>query len=211
MLLDAGADIDACLPSNDRPLHVALSNEKEDVTLFLVQRGADIAARGSKNETGLLCAAEFDAPRALQVLLDKGLSTEDVDEDSYSALCLSGSRQITEILLKHGADVHYQDRNGWTALHHAVCNRDFDIAQELLMAGADADVKTEDDGFDVFNRIDDIEDEWERMTFIRVLEKVHALKRKKTEADANSKAKEEVESGDIDDDLEMVDRSECVS
>lgn len=211
LLLDAGADIEACGTNKDRPLHIALASEKEDVALLLLRRGADITARGSKNETTLLCAAEFDSPRALQILLDKGLSTEDVDEESFSPLCCSGSRKITELLLMHGANVNYQDKNGWTALHHAICNRDYEIARELLMGGADTNVKTKDDGLDVFNRIDGIEDEWERMTFVRILDNVHAWKKVKAETATESKDNEEVDNDDIDNDMEMVDRSECVS
>jgi hypothetical protein len=61
------------------------------------------------------------------------------------------------MLIKHGANVHYADKDGWTPLHQAVCNGDTNVAIALVEAGAKLDARTRDDGLSVLERAEDME------------------------------------------------------
>lgn len=170
-LLDAGADIELALPNGDRPLHVALINENEELALLLLDRGADIYAFASRNRSPLHIAADYNLPSAVLELLDRGLTTQidHIDESTWTPLCCCGHVDIVEILLEHGANVHYADRDGWTPLHQAVHNGEGDVALALIAAGAKLDGRTRDDGQSVLERAVDLA-EWQDATRERPIE-----------------------------------------
>lgn len=162
-LLDAGADIECALSNGDRPLHVAMINENEKVALLLMERGADIYAFASRNRSPLHIAADYSLFRAAEELLSRGLTTqiEHVDESTWTPLCCCGHVDIVELLIEHGANVHYADKDGWTPLHQAVHNGERDVALALVEAGARLNDCTLDDGLMVLERALDLE-EWGR-------------------------------------------------
>ena len=49
-----------------------------------------------------------------------------------------GRATVLTALLQHGADVNFQDENGYTALFWAACQNQVAIIHQLLEAGADA-------------------------------------------------------------------------
>jgi hypothetical protein len=79
------------------------------------------------------------------------------DESTWTPLCVCGHVEIVEMLIKHGANVHYADKDGWTPLHQAVCNGDTNVAIALVEAGAKLDARTRDDGLSVLERAEDME------------------------------------------------------
>mmetsp|Transcript_16754 Transcript_16754/g.47260 ORF Transcript_16754/g.47260 Transcript_16754/m.47260 type:complete len:107 (+) Transcript_16754:1-321(+) len=52
-----------------------------------------------------------------------------------------GPTPLATLLLKLGADCDQRNRLGWTALHHAACNGNVEIVNELLQAGANWSLK----------------------------------------------------------------------
>lgn len=55
-----------------------------------------------------------------------------------------GSAPIIRLFLEDKSPVNATDREGWTALHHAIAEGHGDAALELLKAGADVSKKTND-------------------------------------------------------------------
>eukprot|EP00947_MAST-08B_sp_MAST-8B-sp1_P006118 g6118.t1 len=53
---------------------------------------------------------------------------------------IAGNVGGVDFALEHGADVDARDRDGWTALRHAVIQRDLLIAQRLMAHGCDPDL-----------------------------------------------------------------------
>jgi ankyrin repeat protein len=89
--------------------------------------------------------------RKVNIVLNAGVGLEERNEDGQTALIVlarEGDMQgresqlpIIKDLLARGADLHAQDRNGYTALHGAVINLDPEVADMLSKAGARADIK----------------------------------------------------------------------
>jgi ankyrin repeat protein len=169
MLLNAGADIEAALPNCDRPLHVALINEQEDTAVSIINRGANITARASMYRTPLHICSEYDLPFAARVLLDRGASTEDINDETWTPLCCCIGANFADFLIANGANVNYKNKNGWSPLHQAIHERDYGLAEILLMNGAKVGVRTMDDGLSVMERAMDIPKQEDAERFMRLL------------------------------------------
>ncbi|KAI2630746.1 ankyrin repeat-containing domain protein [Hypoxylon sp. NC1633] len=100
--------------------------------------------------------------RGLKALLDAGASPNGFGADigdvlnrmAIVSVCREGPRadgiiedeergrlNCVELLLDHGADLHYQDTNGFTLWHHAAEGSNFEAAKTLLERGLDVDTK----------------------------------------------------------------------
>jgi ankyrin repeat protein len=49
---------------------------------------------------------------------------------------VAGKNQALKTIIENKANVDNMDSNGWTALHHAAYNGDFESAQILIQSGA---------------------------------------------------------------------------
>ncbi|KAG7269464.1 hypothetical protein CRUP_029177 [Coryphaenoides rupestris] len=56
---------------------------------------------------------------------------------------LSGNLECVTLLIKHGADLHHRDEEGWTPLHMACSDGFPHIARYLLSLGADQEILNE--------------------------------------------------------------------
>lgn len=181
-LLERGADYETELPNKDRPLHVALINERELIARALIEHaGASITAKASGERSSLHLASEYNLSESANLLIDKGASTEEVDEDSWTPLCCFGGPDVVKTLIARGANVNYKDRDCWTPLHQAVENDHFEEAKMLLHAGADMSVRTTDDGMTVRERAEDKEDKEVAKNFVKLLDEFEEFRRKKAE------------------------------
>ncbi|KAH3816886.1 26S proteasome non-ATPase regulatory subunit 10-like isoform X2 [Dreissena polymorpha] len=108
LLIKAGANISVVSNEGDTPLHEAISSGHFDTVELLIQAGSDV--NRPNHVTG-------SAPLDLAVLHERS--------------------EVTRLLIKNGANVHYRSRAKETALHYAVQVASMDIIQQLLDAGAD--------------------------------------------------------------------------
>jgi len=205
MLLNAGADIEAALPNCDRPLHVALINEQQDTAVSLINCGADITARASRNRTPLHICSEYDLLFVARVLLDRGVSTEDIDDETWTPLCCCIGANFAEFLIANGANVNYKNKDGWSPLHQAIHERDYGLAEVLQMNGAEVGLRTTDDGLSVMERAMDIPNQEDAETFMRLLMRTIGRKEvdevKKEIVEATDWNVEEEDSDDEGDDV----------
>ncbi|KAJ8002036.1 hypothetical protein DPEC_G00175630 [Dallia pectoralis] len=56
---------------------------------------------------------------------------------------LSGNLECVKLLVKHGADIHQRDEEGWTPLHMAVSDSFPGIAKYLVSIGADPQARND--------------------------------------------------------------------
>ena len=54
------------------------------------------------------------------------------------------------LLAEAGVNLNMRDLNGWTPLHHAIANRQGEVADMLIEKGADKEIKN-DDGLTPFD------------------------------------------------------------
>jgi ankyrin repeat protein len=110
LLLDHGANLNACDKSGNTALHFAASEGHLEAARMLLERGADV---NSQNDEGL-------AP------------LQRASQGQHE-----GHRDIIRLLLDHGADLGARDNSGNSALHFAAFEGHFEVAHLLLERGAD--------------------------------------------------------------------------
>ena len=144
-LLDAGLDVNA--PAfvegvfQATPLWYAISRGQNlPLARFLLKHG-------STPENSLWAAAFADNVEAIDLLVKSGASLDPVVEDETPFLgAIKWSRfSAAERLLRHGADVNFQNSKGVTALHMVLKkNSDRKHVEMLLRHGADPTIRSKD-------------------------------------------------------------------
>ena len=139
-LVVQGADVNGRAIKEETPLmHAALAG-KGDVVNYLLQRGANIEARNQHGLTALHAAAYGGHTDIVTLLISKGL---DVNEASnrfqVSPLSLASEENHVETvkeLLRHGADVHATNLNGYNVTSEAGYREHWELLGLLLANGA---------------------------------------------------------------------------
>ncbi|CAH3109017.1 unnamed protein product, partial [Porites lobata] len=145
-LLNHGADINAPMNGKYTLLMSASSFQQVGLVNFLLEQGANVLLKDKDGNTALhfACGIWNSASCACDVLnclTENGADINAIRNDNCTPLMLASSGgyvdQIT-FLIKHGANVHLQDKNGDTALHHAArnMNNSLEIVCALTAAGA---------------------------------------------------------------------------
>uniref|UniRef100_A0A914D403 Uncharacterized protein n=1 Tax=Acrobeloides nanus TaxID=290746 RepID=A0A914D403_9BILA len=145
-LLGQGADPNRKDKIDKTALHYAASN-LYDNTLFaelLLKHGADIEIQDKDGWTSLMEAVLYKRISIVRYLLEQGSDPNRKDNRDktalhHAALNLKDNKLIVELLLKHGADINIQDKDGWTSLMRAVSINNINIVRYLLEQDADPD------------------------------------------------------------------------
>jgi ankyrin repeat protein len=162
LLLDHGADTNVGNESEQgsTPLHLVSygkSNSEEHgigIARLLLERGAEVNARLENMTTPLHLAAFKGRLEIAQLLLDHGANAKAEDEDRGTVLyavsrgVYDSQEQgvgIARLLLKHGVDIHAQNKYHVTALSSAVLSERLEIVRLLLDHGADPNVGSDSD------------------------------------------------------------------
>ena len=146
-LLNHGADINAPMNGKYTALMMACRSQHVRLVKFLLQQGANVQEKDKDGKTALHFACELTftwKPAScdlLNCLTENGADINALRKDNRTPLMVASScggvDQIT-FLIKRGANVHLQDKNGDTALHHAArnMNNSLEIVCALTAAGA---------------------------------------------------------------------------
>ncbi|UNI18714.1 hypothetical protein JDV02_004967 [Purpureocillium takamizusanense] len=134
------------------PIHNAAQMGLREITLKLIQKGADVNARTKKNWTALILAAEAGRTEIVKLLLKHGADVnaqtqfENTSTKGFTALHVAAELRTPNTiltLLLHGADPMIATPSGETPLHFAVRARSAPAASLLLFHGASATAKDE--------------------------------------------------------------------
>ena len=140
-LLAAGAEVDAGDSDNSRPLDVAAMSGQIEMVKLLLARGADINQQDKNGSSPLTFAMTRGELEVVELLIDRGGDLEKVDRNGINGLfhrvAEVGHLALVEMLLKRGADVHYANDLGGTALHRAAQRGRAEMVAYLLKQGAD--------------------------------------------------------------------------
>ncbi|KAL8948332.1 MAG: hypothetical protein Q9183_007696, partial [Haloplaca sp. 2 TL-2023] len=159
LLLKYGADVNIPDRSGKTALHLAALRLNNVILNKLLQHGAHVDDRCHAGETALHVAVRNCRSSNVAALLACGARVNIASHDGTTALTMAAQKinpkEITLLLLQHGADVDFKAPDGSTALHYAIAVKDrwaagansWDTAQEneakankakiLLEAGAD--------------------------------------------------------------------------
>jgi cytohesin len=142
LLLERGASVDAQADKTLwTPLHsLACAGDQAGIALSLVKAGADPDARDKWGRTPLHWFAMDGHCETVEILIDAGADPDARDLDGFTPLhrvAMQG-HGCTSTLLRKGADVHNRSpQTGWTPLHCTAYGKGYQVARQLLMAGAD--------------------------------------------------------------------------
>ncbi|KAL8707961.1 MAG: hypothetical protein Q9220_007104 [cf. Caloplaca sp. 1 TL-2023] len=148
LLLARGASIDTCNKAGRSLLHFAAGNGHDKLVGWLLDHGADIAAKTNDyGWTSLLDATSNGYLSVVTMLIQRGADPRAAIRTGLTALHLSAMHkhpEIAELLIKHGADVNALDVEGWTILHCAILNRQARLVDLLLLRGVDVNSSSKD-------------------------------------------------------------------
>lgn len=143
-LIAAGADVNARDPGNTTPLHLAIHYGRKAMVELLLASGADVNARGVFGQTPLQEAVEGEyVDPAMELVYARWPDANDTNDLSglHDKLAAELAVEITQILLKYGADVRIRDEYGGTVLSSAFIGGSLPVIDVLLAHGVDPDGK----------------------------------------------------------------------
>ena len=158
-LLDQGADIHAraemqfgetALTVGDwTPLHVAAwLNPDPAVAALLLDRGAQIDARTTRDYTPLHGAARYNQFPVVILLVERGADVNATTGSGASPLQYAAANEdpdVAALLLGLGVDVNHRSNSNSTPLHTAAANGSPEVVILLLERGAESDINAENE------------------------------------------------------------------
>jgi ankyrin repeat protein len=149
-LLDKGADPNTALRGGETVLMTAARTGRVGPVKALIDAGAKVDAKVRRGQTALMWAAAEGHADVCELLIKSGADFRARVESGFTPLLFAareGRIGVVRVLLKAGADVNeviatkknpggYGAKNGTSALLLAVENAHFELAVELVKAGA---------------------------------------------------------------------------
>lgn len=160
LLLEAGADADSPNPDGQTALLAVARTGNLEAAQLLLDHGAAVDARENwGGQTALMWASARRHPEMMQLLLSNGagIDARSIDRDYQRHVQAEGRPKnldsggltpllyaarencmaCVEVLLDNGADIDLPDPDGVSPLHVAIMNANWDLARQLILAGAD--------------------------------------------------------------------------
>ena len=134
-------------PTMADALHIAAVQNNKDTVLSLLNRGANINAVNSFQNTALHWSAFRDSHEVAGVLLQHGVDVDATNKRGQTALHVASTNNSTrtlKLLLQYKSDQNKVDSEGNTAMHVAALNDRHDIVSILVNHGADLNIKNKD-------------------------------------------------------------------
>jgi len=121
-------------------LHAAAEEGNIDTLKSLLERGVDINAHDTSNQTPLDRAAAKGNVDIVRLLIERGAKVDSRDKRGWTPLHESsqyGQLEVSRVLLDHGADVNARNWIYWTPMHASACYGYLENVKLLLERGAD--------------------------------------------------------------------------
>jgi ankyrin repeat protein len=150
-LLEAGSDANVKQRGGETALMIASRTGRPGAVKALLEKGAKIDAQERNGQTALMWAAAEGHAEVIELLLQNGADLKHRLKSGFTALLFAareGKTAAVKKLLHHGADVRdaifTEDKtggrdapNGTSAVLFAIENGYFELAMDLIKAGAD--------------------------------------------------------------------------
>ena len=135
LLLEYGADVNARTTGGDSALNIAAARLEPKLVKLLLEHGAHVNGDADSNGQTPLISAIAASPS-----LNYRSFEEAQEKLQRNAPQLAKAIEIVNLLLLHKAEVNIQDRNGKSALTHAITKVNLLLVRPLLEHGADPNV-----------------------------------------------------------------------
>lgn len=143
--MSAGINVNAKNSDDDTALTASAARGNAKVVEALLRGGADVNLKGRSGWTALLLALTEEHEAVADVLLTQpNIDLKAENPEGMPALMVAVWHQnetAVQTILKLGADVNHQDKDGDAAVHGAALYGNVKILRLLLDAGANPDVK----------------------------------------------------------------------
>jgi len=127
------------------PLHYSVSRNRKEITLFLIQQGADVNLKDNFGRTPMHYALMRNMKEFITLLYENGADITIKDNEGGNAIqsvVKKGDTELVSLFLKNGFDVNKKEEFfGKTLLHMAAINGYREAADLLLKNGALIDLK----------------------------------------------------------------------
>ncbi len=150
LLLNVGADANTILPGGETALMTAARTGKPEPVRLLIKHSAQVNATEEHDQTAMMWAAAEGHAEVVKLLIAAQADFKTPLKSGFTPMLFAvreGQTEVVKILIQAGADVKAEMRPrarigkgvnpGTSALILAVENGHFDLAVELLKAGAD--------------------------------------------------------------------------
>jgi ankyrin repeat protein len=160
LLLEAGANADSPDPDGMTALLAVARTGNVKAAQVLLNAGATVNAREKwGGQTALMWASARRHPEMMQLLISRGadVNARSTDRDYQRHVTAEGRpksldsggltpllyaarencRACVDVLLKNRADIDMPDPDGVSPVHVAIMNANWDLAKQLILAGAD--------------------------------------------------------------------------
>ena len=160
LLLAAGADADSPNLEGQTALMAVARTGNVAAARLLLERGATVDAReGWGGQTALMWASARRHPEMVALLISHGADVDarsihrdyqrhvtaegrpkSLDSGGFTPLLYAARencKACVDVLLANGADINLPDPDGVAPLHLAIMNANWDLAKQLIEAGAD--------------------------------------------------------------------------
>jgi ankyrin repeat protein len=142
-LIEQGTNIDIKDEFGCTPLHWAVAANSQEVTDYLLDKGADPNIRDGRGLTPVMTASDVSM---LKRLIPKGADIQSNDRSGQTKLhmvCASGNKDAAELLIRNGAEINARANDGATPLFYAAISGHVDIVKLLISKAADINIPTQ--------------------------------------------------------------------
>jgi hypothetical protein len=126
------------------PLHAAVTTRNVDITLLLLEHGAEVNTLDDEGWSPLHRASRSRDLDVLELLLEHQAYINLPGKDGETPLFLAsrdGDAEVVQALLRYGAVVDAPEKNGWTPLMVAADMEHLNVVRLLTQYGAAVDVR----------------------------------------------------------------------
>ena len=148
-LIDGGADVNA--EDEDKlgetPLHDAVIRGYGEISILLIEQGADVNARDVRGLSPVHAAAWRGNLDMVALLITIGADINARDQDGVTPLhaaARAGRAETVALLIEKGAEVNAKNKINLTPLHAAALSGDRETVALLVEKGADVNARTKD-------------------------------------------------------------------
>jgi ankyrin repeat protein len=144
ILLDYTDDLDCPDNPGETLLQAAMRYNRTEAVRLLVEKGADVNAKGTGGWAALHMAVKRGDEAAVRLLVELGADINATDASGWTVLYIAvkrGDKAVARLLVELGADVNAKVIGGQTALHLATEQGDEAAARLLVEKGADVNIK----------------------------------------------------------------------